>query len=154
MREESHNLFFKHQVITSRNPVLNLPGPARLRWVITLPLANTWQSSRNQQMEHQFFCFSSVLFLHQLPRGVLQRREGDKVPQKRWATTVIVARTQTPMSYIETPPLILGTLIKENMHTALNLCLSDADPVSISFQECMHLKKTLKQWYTVIVHLV
>ena len=57
---------------------------------------------------------------------------------------VIVTTAQAPMAYTETPPLILRTLIKENMHTVLNLSLSDADPVSVSCWECMHLKKTMK----------
>ena len=113
LREErwvnNHDLLFKQQVTLSRKSVLNLSGPAGLRWVITLPLDTTWQSPRNQQVEALgFFSFLLLFSFSTLPAssGLLWRREGEKVPQEVWDTAMIVTTRQALMSYIETPLLI------------------------------------------------
>lgn len=128
-------------------------GPTGLRWANTLPLATTWQSPRNQQVEALgwfffFFAFLLLFSFSTLPasKGSVPEKGRRKSPSGGMGHSSYSDNSKASMSYTETPPLILRTLIKENTHTAWILSLADADPVSISCWECMHLKKTTKQW--------
>lgn len=62
----------------TRKPVLTLPVPAGPRWVITLPLATTWQIPRNQQVEE----LGIFAFLYLFSFSTLPASEGS-APEKR-----------------------------------------------------------------------
>lgn len=62
----------------TRKPVLSLPVPAGLRWVITLPLVTSGQIPRNQQVEELgIFAFLPLFSFSTLPAS-----EGS-APEKR-----------------------------------------------------------------------